>query len=196
MALKCRSPLTKHYLVWVAHSANCLLTLCMAGNLSFTSDGRSIFREGSSLSKAVTSSLPSLIIHLTFLQEEPDGTIPFSQNSCRPPRMPHKDTLLLRISFSSAQSIPCSNDADMAGTIQASEGHHDVETNMFVPQSPQGEEGSGPGRNCSGFEDTQDLETAVCPPLLLPMAPCGFQVCLCSEGKGSCCPLRPVPDSE
>lgn len=89
--------------------------------------------------------------------------------------MPHKDTLLLRISFNSAQSIPCSNDADMAGTIQAPEGCHGVETNMFVPQSPQGEEDSRPGRNCSGFEDTQDLETAVCPPLL-PMAPCGSQV--------------------
>lgn len=107
--------------------------------------------------------------------------------------MPHKDTLLLRISFNSAQSIPCSNDADMAGTIQAPEGCHGVETNMFIPQSPQGEEDSRPGRNCSGFEDTQDLETAVCPPLL-PMAPCGSQVPLCSEGKGSCHPLRPAHD--
>lgn len=97
--------------------------------------------------------------------------------------MPHKDTLLSRNSFSSARSSPCSNDADMAGKIQAPEGHHDVETNMFVPQSPQGEEDSGPGRNCRGFEDTQGLETAVCPPLL-PMAPWGSQVCLCSEGEG------------
>ncbi|XP_041535247.1 cytosolic phospholipase A2 epsilon isoform X1 [Microtus oregoni] len=94
--------------------------------------------------------------------------------------MPHKDTLLLRISFSSPRSSPCSNDADMAGKIQAPEGHHDVETNMFVPQSLQGEEDSGPGRNCSGFEDTQGLETAVCPPLL-PMAPCGSQ-----EGPSPC----------
>nr|XP_048315901.1 cytosolic phospholipase A2 epsilon isoform X1 [Myodes glareolus]XP_048315902.1 cytosolic phospholipase A2 epsilon isoform X1 [Myodes glareolus] len=68
----------------------------------------------------------------------------------------------------------------MAGTIQAPEGCHGVETNMFVPQSPQGEEDSRPGRNCSGFEDTQDLETAVCPPLL-PMAPCGSQ-----EGPSPC----------
>ncbi|XP_005364352.1 cytosolic phospholipase A2 epsilon isoform X1 [Microtus ochrogaster] len=94
--------------------------------------------------------------------------------------MPHKDTLLLRISFSSAPSSPCSNDADMAGKIQAPEGHHDIETNMFVPQSPQGEEDSGPGRNGSGFEDTQGLETAMCPPLL-PMAPCGSQ-----EGPSPC----------
>ncbi|XP_075817985.1 cytosolic phospholipase A2 epsilon isoform X1 [Microtus pennsylvanicus] len=94
--------------------------------------------------------------------------------------MPHKDTLLLSISFSSARSSPCSNDADMAGKIQAPEGHHDIETNMFVPQSLQGEEDSGPGRNCSGFEDTQGLETAVCPPLL-PMAPCGSQ-----EGPSPC----------
>lgn len=73
----------------------------------------------------------------------------------------------------------------MAGTIQTPEGRHGLGTNMFVPQNPQGEEDNRPGRNCSGFEDTQDLETAVCPPLL-PMAPCSSQVCLCSEGKDSC----------
>ncbi|XP_036041018.1 cytosolic phospholipase A2 epsilon isoform X1 [Onychomys torridus] len=94
--------------------------------------------------------------------------------------MLHKDTLLLRISFSSVQSIPRSSEVDMAGTIQAPEGHHGLETNMFLPENPQGVEDSRPGRNSSEFEDTQDLETAVCPSLF-PVAPCGYQ-----EGPSPC----------
>lgn len=73
----------------------------------------------------------------------------------------------------------------MAGVIQASEGYHGLGTSMLVPQNTQGEEDGGPGRKCNGLEDAQDLEMAV-PPPLLPMAPCGSQVCLCSEGKDTC----------
>lgn len=66
----------------------------------------------------------------------------------------------------------------------ALEGHCGLGTSMLVPQNPQEEEDSRPGRNCSGFEDAQDPQTAV-PPPLLPMTSCGPQVCLFSEGKGS-----------
>lgn len=58
---------------------------CTAGDLSFTSEDQvddqvaQCFR--SSICEAVTSFPPSLIIHLTFLQEEPAGTFPFSQTS-------------------------------------------------------------------------------------------------------------------
>lgn len=45
-------------------------------------------------------------------------------------------------------------------SLQASEGFPGLETNVFVPQSPQrDEEGSRSGRSFSEFEDTQDLNT-------------------------------------
>lgn len=93
---------------------------------------------------------------------------------------------------------------DMAGVTHVSEGHHGLGTSMFVPQNTQGEEDSWPGRNCNDFEDAQDPQTAVAPPLL-PMASGGSQVCLFSEGGRD--PLRlnltpppprapPIPNSE
>lgn len=89
------------------------------------------------------------------------------------------------------QSIPHSDEADVAGMTHASEGHHGLGTSLLVPQNPQGEEDSKPARNCSGFDDAQDPQTAV-PSPLLPMASCSSQVCLFSEGKGSC-PLKLDP---
>ncbi|XP_021012498.1 cytosolic phospholipase A2 epsilon isoform X1 [Mus caroli] len=78
------------------------------------------------------------------------------------------------------QSIPHSDKADVAGMTHASEGHHGLGTSMLVPQNPQGEEDSKPGRNCSEFEDAQDPQTAV-PSPLLPMASCSSQ-----EGSSPC----------
>lgn len=75
------------------------------------------------------------------------------------------------------QSIPHSDEAVAAGMTHASEGHHGLGTSMLVPQNPQGEEDSRPGKNGSGFEDAQDPQTAV-PSPLLPMASWGSQVCL------------------
>lgn len=69
---------------------------------------------------------------------------------------------------------------DMAGVTHVSEGHHGLGTSMFVPQNTQGEEDSWPGRNCNDFEDAQDPQTAVAPPLL-PMASGGSQ-----EGSSPC----------
>ncbi|XP_014997506.3 cytosolic phospholipase A2 epsilon isoform X1 [Macaca mulatta] len=66
-------------------------------------------------------------------------------------------------------------------SLQASEGFPGLETNVFVPQSPQrDEEGSRSGRSFSEFEDTQDLNTPGLPPFC-PMAPWGSQ-----EGLSPC----------
>ncbi|XP_065727782.1 cytosolic phospholipase A2 epsilon [Phocoena phocoena] len=60
-------------------------------------------------------------------------------------------------------------------TIQTSEGHPGLGTDVFVLQSLQGdEEGSTAGRSVSELEQTQVLETPHLPPLL-PMAPGGSQ---------------------
>ncbi|XP_010993285.3 cytosolic phospholipase A2 epsilon [Camelus dromedarius] len=59
--------------------------------------------------------------------------------------------------------------------LQASEGQPGLETNVFVPQSLQGdEEDSMSGRTVSELEHTQVLETPDLPPLL-PVAPGGSQ---------------------
>ena len=73
----------------------------------------------------------------------------------------------------------------MAGmTLQALEGHPGLEADVFVSRSPQrDEEDNNSGRNVSGFEHLQDLETPSLPPLW-PMAPWDYQVCLCSWAEG------------
>ncbi|XP_004380713.1 cytosolic phospholipase A2 epsilon [Trichechus manatus latirostris] len=59
-------------------------------------------------------------------------------------------------------------------SLQNSEGHPGLGNNMFVPQSPQGNEDSRSGRNSSACGNTQDVETVDLPPLV-PMAPWGSQ---------------------
>ena len=88
---------------------------------------------------------------------------------------------------------------DVAGmTLQTSEGHPGLGTDVFGPQSLQwDEEGSMAGRSVCESEQIQVLET---PHLtsLLPVAPDGSQVCLYSwrEGPWPLIFYPHCPDSE
>lgn len=109
----------------------------------------------------------------------------FSQNSLEISQGYSPFASPLRTSSSSTQPILSPREVDMAGmTLQTSEGHPGLGTDVFVPQSLQwDEEGSMAGRSVCESEQIQVLET---PHLtsLLPVAPDGSQVCLYSWGEG------------